>query len=214
MAQTTPYGFSTALTTQINKRELEMNAEIKTLTPDPFDPARFATTSTIASDIGITKEFVTCQVRKPNKKEFVRVHPELRLPAYVLELDMERETYLVEPAVAAVLAGDVRQVTLQLTASRQGVWFLWPVPQPSVDGRDNTWNVSARKAAQLAELKWVRIVAQMQQQAYDVLSAPGELGTPVWPEVSLRDILKVAFGDSFTIRDAAHPVVKRLLGTG
>jgi len=190
----------------------EVNKSVGTV--DPFDPARFAATSTIVGDIGITKEFVTCQVRKPNKKEFVRVHPELRLSAHVLELDMERETYLVEPAVAAVLAGDVRQVALQLTVSRQGAWFLWPVPQPSIDGRDYSWHISARKAAQLAEVKWVRIVARMEQQAYDVLSAPGELGTPVWPEVSLRDILKVAFGDSFTIRDAAHPVVKRLLGTG
>jgi len=179
---------------------------------DPFDPSRFAANSTVVGDIGVTKEFVTCPVRKPNKKEFVRVHPELRLSAHILELDIERETYLVEPAVADVLAGDVRSVVLTLAVSRQGAWFLWPVPQAPLDGRDNSWNQSARVAARLAESKWVRVVSRMDQQAYEVLSAPGDLGSPVWPEVGMRDILMVAFGETFTIRDAGHPVVKRLLG--
>jgi len=179
---------------------------------DPFDPSRFAANSTVVGDIGVTKEFVTCPVRKPNKKEFVRVHPELKLSAHILELDSERETYLVEPAVADVLAGDVRGVSLHLTVSRQGATFLWPVPLPQLDGRDYPSYVSSRKAAQLALTKWVRVVWRQEQSAYDVLSAPGDLGTPVWPEVGMRDILMVAFGETFTIRDAGHPVVKRLLG--
>jgi len=52
----------------------------------------------------------------------------------------------------------------------------------------------------------------MPQGAYDVFAAPGALGTPVWPDKAMRDILAVAFGESFIIRDAGHPVVKRLLG--
>ena len=179
---------------------------------DPFDPSRFAANSTVVGDIGVTREFVTCPVRKPNKKEFVRVHPELKISAHILELDIERETYIVEPAVAAVLAGDVRGVSLHLTASRQGSIFLWPVPLPPLDGRDYPSHVSSRKAAQLALTKWVRVVWRKEQSAYDVLSAPGDLGSPLWPEVGMRDILMVAFGETFTIRDAAHPVVKRLLG--
>jgi hypothetical protein len=179
---------------------------------DPFDPSRFAANSTVVGDIGVTREFVTCPVRKPNKKEFVRVHPELKLSAHILELDIERETYLVEPAVAEVLAGDVRSVSLHLTASRQSSIFLWPVPLPPLDGRDNSWNHSARVAARLAESKWVRVVSRMDQQAYEVLSAPGNLGSPIWPDVGMREILMVAFGESFVIRDAGHPVVKRLLG--
>jgi hypothetical protein len=58
----------------------------------------------------------------------------------------------------------------------------------------------------------MRIVANMPQGAYDLFAAPGALGTPVWPDKALRDILAVAFGESFIIRDAGHPVVKRLLG--
>jgi len=157
---------------------------------------------------------VTCPVRKPNKQEFVRVHPgaEYQLRAHILELKEERETYLVMPAVAAALPGETRTVNLRLTVSRQGAVFLWPVPEPSLDGRENGWGTSARAAAISAETKWVRIIANMPQGAYDVHSAPGALGTPIWPDKPLRDILAVAFGESFIIRDAGHPVVKRLLG--
>jgi hypothetical protein len=157
---------------------------------------------------------VTCPVRKPNKQEFVRVHPgaECQLRAHILELKEEREIYLVMPAVAAALPGETRTVNLRLTVSRQGAVFLWPVPEPSLDGRETGWGTSARAAAISAETKWVRIVANMPQGAYDVFAAPGALGTPVWPDKALRDILAVAFGESFIIRDAGHPVVKRLLG--
>jgi len=79
------------------------------------------------------------------------------------------------------------------------------------DGKEVV-GVSSRKAAQLALTKWVRVIWRKEQSAHDVLSAPGDLGTPVWPEVGMRDILMVAFGETFTIWDAGHPVVKRLLG--
>ncbi|MBM3395760.1 MAG: hypothetical protein FJY37_14245 [Betaproteobacteria bacterium] len=184
------------------------------VTPDPFDPARFAANSTTPGGIGITKEMVTCPVRKPGKQEFVRVHPDAdrQLQAHILELKEEQEVYLVVPEVAAGLPGETRTVNLRLAVSRQGAVFLWPVPIPRLDGRDTAWGRSARAAAITAETKWVRIVANMPQGAYDVHTASGAPGTPVWPDRSMRDILAVAFGESFTIRDLGHPVVKRLLG--
>jgi hypothetical protein len=182
--------------------------------PDPFDPAQFAASSTVLGDIGVTKEMVTCPVRKPNKQEFVRVHPgtEYQLRADILVLKEEYETYLVMPAVAAALPGETRRVNLRLTVNRQGAVFLWPVPEPTLDGREKGWGTSARAAAISAETKWVRMVSNMPQGAYDLFAAPGILGTPVWPDKSLRDILAVAFGESFIIRGAGHPVVKRLMG--
>jgi hypothetical protein len=130
---------------------------VQEATPDPYDPAQFAANSTVLGGVGVTKELVTCPVRKPNKQEFVRVHPELeyRLRANILELREERETYLVMPAVAAELPGETRLVSLRLSVSRQGAVFLWPVPEPSLDGRDTAWATSARTAAAKAETYWV-----------------------------------------------------------
>ncbi len=182
--------------------------------PDPFDPAQFAANSTVLGGVGVTKELVTCPVRKPNKQEFVRVlgDPDYQLRAHILELRDERETYLVMPAIAAELPGETRLVTLRLAVSRQGAVFLWPVAEVNIEGRETGWGTSARAAAAKAVDCWVRIVANMSQGAYDVFAAPGALGTPVWPEKAMRDILAIAFGDSFIIRDAGHPVIRRLMG--
>jgi len=182
--------------------------------PDPFDPSQFAVNGSVLGEIGVTKELVACPVRKPNKQEFVRVNPDsaYHLRACILELKDERETYLVMPDVAAMLPGETRTVDLRLAASRQGAIFIWPVPVPRIDGRDSPWSTSARTAAVIAEQKWVRVIANMAQGAYDVYPAPAAVGSPSWPDKSMRDILAIAFGEAFTVRDAGHPVIKRLLG--
>ena len=186
------------------------------LLPDPFDPLQFAASSSIFGEIGVRKELVTCDVRKPNKQEFVRVHPgpEYRLRAHLLEIKEERESYLVMPSVAAELPGETRTVSLRLCVTRQGAVFLWPVPESTIDGRETAWSISARAAAAAAETEWIRVIANMAQGAYDVHVAGASplLGTPIWPDKSLRDILAVAFGESFIIRDGGHPIIKRLLG--
>ena len=55
------------------------------------------------------KALLAVPVRKPNKQEFVRVHPDeaYRLETAVLELKEERETYLVERALWDELAGEI-----------------------------------------------------------------------------------------------------------
>jgi hypothetical protein len=182
--------------------------------PDPFDPSMFAVSSSVMSEIGVTKELVACPVRKPNKQEFVRVNPDsaYHLRACILELKDERETYLFAPDVAAMLPGETKTVDLRLAASRQGAIFIWPVPVPRIDGRDSPWSTSARAAAAIAEQKWVRVISNMGQGAYDVYPAPAAVGSPSWPNKSMRDILAIAFGEAFTVRDAGHPVIKRLMG--
>ena len=150
------------------------------------------------------------------RPEFVRVHPDSdwHLSAYILELTGERETYLVMPGLAAALPGETRHVNLRLAVSRQGSVFLWPVPEPTLDGRETGWAASARAAVAAAERKWVRIIPNMHQGAYDLYTAPGDLGVPIWPDEDLRCVLTVAFGEKFIIRDLGHPVVKRLRGLG
>lgn len=214
-ATTTPSTPSSPTKSETATADVSSNTAVDSVTPpDPFDPSQFAASSSVQGDIGVIKMLVTCPVRKPSKQEFVRVHPgaEYQLRAHILELKEERETYLVMPELAAALPGETRTVNLRLTVSRQGAVFLWPVAEPRIDGRETGWGTSARGAAAAAETHWVRIIANMAQQAYDVNVAPGALGTPIWPDKTMRDILQVAFGESFIIRDAGHPVIKRLMG--
>ena len=188
--------------------------QIAAAAPDPFDPAQFAANSAIVGNAGVVKELLACPVRKPNKQEFVRVHPDsaYRLLANIIEFKPEQETYLVMPEVAGAIPGTTRMVTLTLTVNRQGSAFLWPVPAPNPQGRENHWGPTARAAAAHAETKWVKVVSNMDQGSYDAFTAPGALGNPLWPKKSLRDLLALAFGETFIIRDLGHPVIKRLLG--
>ncbi len=204
-------------------RELEKNgsaskdsvaAEPNICAPDPFDPASLAIKGNPAEATGAKKALVTVPVRKPNRQEFFRIHPDesYALQMAVLELKSERETYAVTPEIAMALPGETRVVALTTTINRQGNLFLWPVPLPSDDRRQLAWHTSAREAAALARTGWVRMVANMSGGYYDVWEAEGVIADPQWPEHTFQQLLKIAFGNGRLIDREDHPVLKQLLG--
>jgi hypothetical protein len=182
--------------------------------PDPFDPSRLRLDPSYAETIGVRKLLTTVPVRKPNKHEFVRVHPDAsrRLtPAAIIELKEEREIYILTPPIANELPGEFAPATLFTTINRQGVLFLWPVKLPGPDGKENEWHRSAREAAEKAMTSWVRVRANMSLGAYDLHEAKGELSEPEWPEFSFPEILRTAFRDRY-VDSIDHPLLKRLRG--
>jgi hypothetical protein len=184
--------------------------------PNPFDPAALRITDGFAANGGAEKLLLVLHVQKPNKQSFVRVHPgpEFSIQIALLELKEEREFYAVAPSVAEQLPGEVRAVEICLAMTQQGTAFLWPVPLPSTDRKGNSWNVTARAGADLAKTKWVRLTANMSAQCYDVHVAQAATADPVWPDKSLGDLLKIAFGNGRLIDSLDHPVILRLLGRG
>jgi hypothetical protein len=189
---------------------------------DPFDPAAFAVSpqalSALQGDMGVVPQLTGISVRKPDKQAFFRAHPD---PAYsvvvpLLELKEERETYLVTPAVAMTLPGDVGMRQLTLCQTRQGALFLWPVtvpPPPGTKGAQRSeWHDSARQVLATAHRHWVRMTADMSAGRYNVAIANGITAEPIWPEQSMRDLLELAFGTERLINEQGHHLVKRLLG--
>jgi hypothetical protein len=152
-------------------------------------------------------------VRKPNRIEFVRVHPnaDMQLATGVFVDREEREVYFVVPELRAELAGELKPVLLVTAISRQGVTILWPVPLPDEGGRRNAWGETTREACELAKFSWVRVAPDMSLGAYRIYEAEGQLSEPVWPDKTLPELLKLAFRDRI-IDSADHPVVKRLRG--
>src|SRR5215472_14724976 len=99
------------------------NLELNT-TLNPFDPASLRLDPAYAETIGVRKLLITVPVRKPNRQEFVRVHPDpmYRLsPAAIIELKEEREIYLVAPSLAQALPNEFVPAILFTAISRQGV---------------------------------------------------------------------------------------------
>jgi hypothetical protein len=162
---------------------------------------------------GAKKILTTVPVRKPNKQDFVRVHPapEFREPFAVIELKDDREHYLLTPDIAAALPAEFVTVMLYTTINRQKVVSLWPVRLPPADGRVNEWHRSAQEAAERAMEYWIRVVANMSLGAYEIMKAPGKFPDPEWPNYSFHDLLKIGFRDRI-INSFNHPVLKRLRG--
>jgi hypothetical protein len=183
--------------------------------PDPFEPASLRLSQGLRSGLGVKKAILTIPVRKPDKSWFVRTHPasEYRLETAVIELKEDRETYLVDPRLWDELATEATfgPRALFTAMNRQGVLFVWHVKLPGADGRGDEWSRSALEAADMAGSTWVRVQANMSLGAYEVYQARGDIPEPVWPELTLQQILRIAFRDRF-IDSMEHPVIRRLRG--
>jgi hypothetical protein len=183
-------------------------------TPDPFDPAALRLNQSFADTVGVKKLLTTVPVRKPNRQEFVRVHPDpaYRLtPAAIIELKEDREVYLVTPAMASELPSEVTQAALLTAINRQRVLFLWLVKLPGPDGKHNEWHRSAAEAAERGMHRWVRVAANMSLGAYELGEAIGNLPEPEWPDVPFPEILRLAFRNHIVDRPD-HPLLQRLRG--
>ncbi len=181
---------------------------------NPFDPASLRLDQNFAETAGVRRLLTTVPVRKPNRQDFVRVHPDpaYRLtPAATIVLSEDREVYLVTPDMAAELPGEFSPAALFTTINRQGVVHLWPVKLPGVDGKHNEWHRSAAEAAELAATRWIRVTSNMSLGAYEVFEATADWPEPIWPDVPFAEMLKIAFRDHLVDR-IDHPLIQRLRG--
>jgi len=132
-------------------------------------------------------------------------------PGAEFHLALDREVYLLPPALAQELPGEFYMATLYTTISRQNVVFLWPVRLPSSDGRVIEWHRSAASAAEHAMRRWVRVKANMGLGAYELFEAASTVPDPEWPAVSFQELIEIAFRDRL-ITNLDHPAIKRLRG--
>jgi len=179
---------------------------------DPFDPSRLRLTE--GTQIGVKKALTLISCSKPNRQQFVRVHPseDYRMQTALFTDEVNREAYLVAPELWDELAGEIQPTFLfaGITKTTNNV-FLWPVRVPDSDGRRNNWHLSALRSAELAMTKWVRVQANMADGRYDSFEATGAIPDPEWPDTSFRDMLQLCFDDRI-IDSLDHPILKQLRG--
>ena len=199
---------NTSATEQENKYQTE---EPKGL--EGFDLESLRVSQDFVKDSGVKKLLTTVPVRKPNRQDFVRVHPDSSyvLDTMLLNLKEERETYLVAPTFWDEIPQELTFTRLALAANRQKVIFLWQLRLPDSSGKTDAWSLSALEAYEEAKMRWVRVAANMSLGAYEIFEALGELSEPEWPEESMDEIVRIAFRNSF-IESYDHPVLRRLRG--
>ena len=178
-----------------------------------FDLESLRVSQDFVKDTGVKKLLTTVPVRKPNKQDFVRVHPDSSyvLDTMLLNLKEERETYLVAPSFREEIPQELTHTRLALATNRQKVLFLWQLRLPGSSGKTDAWSMSALEAYEEAKKNWVRVSANMSLGAYDIYEALGNLSDPEWPDESMDEIVRIAFRNSF-IESYDHPVLRRLRG--
>jgi hypothetical protein len=84
---------------------------------------------------------ITVPVRKPKPQDFVRVHPapEYRICTALIELEADRECYIIPPKFLELFnEGEYYVATLYLAVTRQKIVFVWPVKLTAPGGRQNS----------------------------------------------------------------------------
>jgi hypothetical protein len=190
------------------------NSRPATETADSFpDISKLRLSQEFLETAGAKKILTTVPVRKPNKQDFVRVHPDptFREAFAVIELKEDREHYLIMSDIAAAFPTEIVTEMLYTAINRQRVVFLWPVRLSASDGRVNEWHRSLQEAAERAMQHWIRVTANMNLGAYEITEATAKMPDPEWPEYSFHDLLRIGFRDR-VIGSLDHPVLKRLRG--
>ena len=175
------------------------------------DFSRFRLSQNFGSASGVRKKLTTVPVRKPNKTQFVRVHPANKMDTMLLRYgDNGEDLYLIDPDVMQQVEDLAKPYRLMEAIDRQNNVFIWPLAIPD-DGRPNSWHLSALEAANNAELEWTRMQANMALGAYEIFAAEQHLGEPVWPELSMNELLGIAFKNKIIDRPD-HLVLLQLRG--
>jgi hypothetical protein len=177
----------------------------------PTDFSKFALSQNFGAQIKVTMRLTTVPVRKPSKTQWFRSHPKYKLDALLLKYgDSGEDYYLVEPSLAHQVEELAQAFRLVVGVDRQGVIFVWPLRLPDA-GRAMNWHLSALEAASHAEIQWTRIHAHMSLGAYEIYAAEGITDEPKWPEMSMNELLEIAFKNKIIDRDN-HFVLQQLRG--
>jgi hypothetical protein len=180
---------------------------------DEWDLDSLRVSQDYAAGLGVEQVITDVPACKPKKGQWVRTHPhpDYQIETLILELEEERELYLIAPSLHSALITEptVSRRLLITSITKQGRIFLWPIKLPAPDGKSNIWHDTAMEAARRAGSSWVRIAADMSFGTYRVWEAKAALEEPKWPSLSFKEILKLAFADR-RITSLDHPVVKGL----
>ncbi len=150
------------------------------------------------------------QINKPRRDEWVTVRSgkEWQLAIYVIEdtQDMDSEIYIVHNDLAnGELADDARYAILHLAVSSTGRLFWWHIKMST--SRRNHWAESALKTVEVAQKKWIRVIAA--NEGYEIREAKAQMPEPQWPDMSRDETIRLAFEDRI-IDTMEHPIAKRL----
>jgi hypothetical protein len=178
---------------------------------DPYDPAALRLNPSLSEGVPTKKVIVSIKVEKPNKQDFIRVHPTHRLETAVIEVRRDKEFYIVHPSLQVATSDECYSVVLLFYVNTAGTPGWWPIRKPGADGKWNPYHESAMELSQGAINQWTRIQANTDAGRYEATVALAKMPEPVWPEMPLARLIELGFKGRI-IDDINHPVLQKLRG--
>jgi hypothetical protein len=147
------------------------------------------------------------------KKEFFRCHPTNTVVVPMVDhvRGMDVEYNIVAPPMVSALASidiDALPYRLWQILTVEGASVIIPVRQADLDGSQNSWNQTKETALVRAQSVWLRVSTDKPNGRYRVFEAPaGRFGEPVFPDLSMAKIIRMAFTDRGRLIDSPeHPL--------
>jgi len=162
------------------------------------------------------KEYLSkLPARKAGKQEFWRAHADegMSLVTHAFEDKGTNEYYIIAPNMLPHMLALDAVVAVKFTPAitRQGTLLLVPAKLPGEASSNTSWQDTMLLAVERAKKKWVRVSADMALGGYRIFEAVGELSEPVWPDMTLNEMLEISFRDR-VIDSEDHPIFNKLLG--
>jgi hypothetical protein len=196
-----------------DQSEVETNGAAKG--PNPFDLSKLVLTQSFAETVGAEEVISRIAIRKPNRQEWFRVHPdpEFRQNFGLIELKNDNEFYFVHPDLITTLGQFCYPATLYtyVDSTINPLPRLWPVRLPGVDGGDNDYWASARGIADYAMENWTQMWADKPSGMYRYRGS-GKLKDkkPDWRGLTAGRVFELAIKPRF-IAALDHPVASKLM---
>jgi hypothetical protein len=160
-------------------------------------------------------------VDKPGEFEWFQTHHD---PAYRPALpciDFEppgargRELHMIHPNMLPffqrINSKSVAMYQLYFLMNRIGAPRICPVKLPGADGKHNQWHRTRHAAVEKGIGAWVRMWAG--PLGYEWMPAPITYPDPIWPDLTMDEILTIAFGSlGRVINSEDHGVVQIIKG--
>jgi len=179
---------------------------------DPFDPASYKKVPDPLSEDSVFSNGLpsTLRVGKPHNDWYIRLHPHpdyrLRAKTFVDRDSKSRDCYLFAPdfEIPEEIDDLVRETLIVPAVARNGIYFLY-----TLNINESSWYATGKEVVRRGVKEWVRV--KCDGEGYEVKNPQSKFPEPVFPDVPLREYLVRAFSKRL-VRDANHPLVKRLLG--
>ena len=180
---------------------------------DEFSPENLRVLNTM--DLGklVRQELVGMPVRKPERDEWFKVHPDYQQQGGILEFKSQKKIYWVSKKMQSQVEHDpcFSFRLCVLAVNRQGAPFIWPVrPNGEADGAGPKWVQIPFAAMIQSKEKWTRLYWSQASNEH-LIDSSELLDEPKFPDKPFPELLKLAFKDTM-IDTVDHPAILELKG--